>query len=188
MDDWMNVISKRELSEDDILKLKFLSRKSKAAKKEAKQKYGKNAPKPNASQAYQAVAPAPNMGDLSQMTPEQKNTLIDQARVATYPVPQNTGRRVALSPPKEAKQGTTENTPLPQNNKPVPLPTNANTPANNAKAKQQQAQQAAQKRKQLIAQAEKFIAEGEAYGKQGDKQNHDLRIAQVKQILAALKA
>ena len=33
MSEWMNVISKRELNEDDIIKIKFLSRKSNAAKK-----------------------------------------------------------------------------------------------------------------------------------------------------------
>lgn len=183
----MNVISKRELNEDDILKLKFLSRESRKAKKEAKQKYGKNAPKPDAKEAYNQAVAAPNMNEMNQMTPAQKNALIEQARQANYPVPQNTTPRVTALPFNAPAKGTETNVPLPEAQK-VALPTNANTPAEKTKAKQQQEQQAAQKRKQLLAQAEKLIAEGEAYAKQGDTENHDYRIAQVKQILASLKA
>ena len=38
MNEWMNIVAKRELNEDDIIKIKFLSRKSKAAKKEREER------------------------------------------------------------------------------------------------------------------------------------------------------
>ena len=75
MSEWMNVISKRELNEDDIIKIKFLSRKSKAAKKEREERERRLEQMKQTQEAQQQreVAKVPSMVNLNEEGKRQLN-------------------------------------------------------------------------------------------------------------------
>jgi len=81
MDDWMNVISKRELTEDEILKLRYRSRKVKNAEEELRQN-AKIIQNPSNSQAPNQSTEVPSMIDLppSGNTDNEKENLTDRFR------------------------------------------------------------------------------------------------------------
>ncbi len=72
MNEWMDIIAKRELNEDDIIKIKFLSRESKAAKKE-RERRTEQMKETQAAQKQRKVAEVPSMVNLNEEGKRQLN-------------------------------------------------------------------------------------------------------------------
>jgi len=121
MDDWMNIIAKRDLSEEEIIKFTKRRKAKKAAKKEAKQKYGKNAPPP---QTPQNAPAAPNLADVSAEQSQQTLARVNQqANPYGAPMPRNNPPRATMPTTNVSNAGTNQTgVPLPQQQQKVPVP------------------------------------------------------------------
>lgn len=150
MDDWMNVIAKRDLSEEEIIKFTRRRKAKKAAKKEAKQRYGKNAPQ---TQGQQQSAPAaPNLAGVSPELSQQTLAAVNQAaNPYGAPMPQNTGRRITMPLTNVSNEGTNKTgVPLPQQQQQVPLPNRGPTAQDTQRMQQQQQQKKQQGSKMVF--------------------------------------
>jgi len=170
MNEWMNVIAKRELDDDDIIKLKFLSRESRKAKKEAKQKYGKNAPQ---RQPPTNVPPAPNLAGITGEESKQTLAAVNQAaNPYNAPQPKNTGRRITGVNPNVSNAGTNEmGVPLPQQQQTVPLPNQGPTPQDTQRMQQQQQQKKQQGSKMVFDKVEQLKNSGQKEFQAGNFEN-----------------